>query len=207
MPDLAVRRLRLKRSKAGLCVYCGTRPALLSKTGCKRIYCAPCRQDKYTWLRQKYRPPKNLVPLNAFSQLDPKILAYAAGLLEGEGCFFVGLHPQNFRRPYCRLQVKMTDIEALKWCQSIFGGQLYVETPRGNRKLAHRWHLSARPAGAVAVAIYPYMKIARKKAEARLLIKIACVSGWFERCTIRRVGVDVIRKLRISVEKFRESRG
>ena len=98
---------------------------------------------------------------------DPEDLAYAAGFLDGEGCFYADLEGRKIS-----VSCSNTNLPVIKWFQEIFGGSVSTDSRR--RKDTHRnvysWKVVARDAWAVCCAVAPYLK--EKAAQALLLIGI-----------------------------------
>ena len=107
-------------------------------------------------------------------------IAWATGLIEGEGCFYTFRCRQGpYLYLYPRMQVNMTDEDPLQRLRAILGGALngpYVKTTpsRANRKV--QWHWSVNnPAefDRIADLIRPWLcarrrgKLAEVQAEVR----------------------------------------
>ncbi len=96
--------------------------------------------------------------------------AYAAGLVDGDGCIAIS-RENRYDRPkpyYFRVNVRVcqTDLEALKWLKETFGGCIYTQNhPRGNRKECWAWSIRNRQ-GIICflLGIIPYLKIKQQQA-------------------------------------------
>jgi len=131
-----------------------------------------------------YSPPKGLLSLSAFSNLAVPDLAYAAGLIEGEGCIMPNSGKRSNRiswRPYCRVSVAMTDEEPIKWLYELFGGNM---RPRPTKNPRHKdqfhWEVGGRRAGAVMAVLLRFFQTTRRKHAAALVVKISSITGWWK---------------------------
>lgn len=113
-------------------------------------------------------------------------LAYAAGLIDGEGCiqickhrhskYLVGYHYE------LTVRVAMADAEPILWLKQTFGGSLLYSPKKGNNKGMYRWSVSPRLAVKCLNAILPYLKAKRTQAEIALEFqKIKRPAGTFDR--------------------------
>lgn len=104
------------------------------------------------------------------SPLDPVSVAWAAGLIEGEGCVLAlaNRHSTYDGRPLWvyRVKVVMTDADVLERLVQVFGvGHVlpYRNTQGLGKKQLYRWEISrADQAKAICEAIYPFMGERRK---------------------------------------------
>ena len=112
--------------------------------------------------------------------MKPTDLAYAAGLIDGEG--YIGI--KKFKAYKCqgrvtpgyqpRIQVRMVDEAAIKWLAQLFGGWYYPEKPHCNKgRPLFCYQASDTSALRVVVAIAPYLKI--KQQQVALLLTLARV--------------------------------
>jgi len=92
-------------------------------------------------------------------------LAYAAGFLDGEGCFYIEGAPHH----KIRVSAANTDEGVIRWLQSLFGGSVSQE--RRQRNPNHRpvwsWQVVSRDAWRMCCTVVPYLK---QKAEQALLL-------------------------------------
>jgi hypothetical protein len=97
-------------------------------------------------------------------KLDEAILAYAAGFLDGEGCFY------SSKDRYCKAAVTCTNSHrpTIEWLHKIFGGQFACEKRRQkHHKQLYRWSVADNEAAKVCQILAPFLK---EKAEQALLI-------------------------------------
>ena len=106
----------------------------------------------------------------------PKIvnLAYAAGIIDGEGHITI----QKYNNPACRvgfhyglcITVGMGDPTVPKWLHKTFGGSFGIYPPgKRGKKNRHIWRLTTRKADMFLKLILPYLK--EKVEQARIAIK------------------------------------
>lgn len=90
-------------------------------------------------------------------------LAYAAGYLEGEGCFT----PKRRKSSVGLLiQARSTDIEPLRWLHEQYGGSIrgpYAQ-PNPRAKEQYHWALQGDPAGDLMRKLKPFMSRRRQAA-------------------------------------------
>lgn len=87
--------------------------------------------------------------------MTPEETAWAAGLLEGEGTFFIGSSPV----PYAEICCAMTDPDVLAKLQRIVGGTIAKPfwTEKSTKPI-QRWQMSRRAhLRPVLLALYPHM--------------------------------------------------
>lgn len=98
-------------------------------------------------------------------------LQYAAGYLDGEGCFTLGPHWKptvtcaNTHRP------------TIEWLHYTFGGNLTLNISgrKANHRPTHRWALVSKQAAEFCRAITPYLR--EKVTQAGLLIAVHQTMG------------------------------
>lgn len=107
------------------------------------------------------------------SRISQADLAYAAGLIDGEGCITVvapGIRP-NGRSvgPRVRVIVYMTTPEVLVWLQRTFGGTFRPRKSRQPRqKPVYVWSIQGKRAGMMLEWLLPYFRV--KTPQARVAI-------------------------------------
>lgn len=96
-------------------------------------------------------------------------LAYAAGLIDGEGHITILTRGKNpWRKPF--LCVANTEKELVRFLQQRFGGGIYIQR-RPNKKEVHVWRLLGNPCLALLPKLIPFMRDKKKLARARMLVK------------------------------------
>ena len=96
--------------------------------------------------------------------------AYAAGLIDGEGC--IGVYNQTCpttrtkTRYNLLVRVQMSDWEAILWMKNTFGGCYRSHPQLGyGTRIMYEWTLSSKMAGEFLKQILPYLKNKRRQAE------------------------------------------
>jgi hypothetical protein len=94
-------------------------------------------------------------------------IAYLAGIMDGEGSFYIG---RDHRREKCfnsRLYVVNTDERLIKWLQENFTGLTYSRTSPKNPKWKMKYEWVARKSEILPIceAIYPFLICKREQAE------------------------------------------
>lgn len=100
--------------------------------------------------------------------IDNEILAYVAGLFDGEGSVFILRKIRNGRYFYwMEISITNTDQALIDWIQSVVGARksLQPETYSINGKPIFRWRASAVQASNVLKMIMPWLRIKRDRAE------------------------------------------
>lgn len=93
-------------------------------------------------------------------------LAYAAGILDGEGS--IGWYkPASSKATYrVRVSVGMTDIEGPLHMAEVLGGNIFEQGRKtGTGKTMYVWQLTCKNAADALALMLPYLKIKRGKAE------------------------------------------
>ena len=111
----------------------------------------------------------------------PHDLAWAAGLLEGEGCF--GLYDDASGGIRLALICTSTDLDVLSTLQMVFGaGTIGARSePEPNCKQAYDWRVwDARVVSRIAASVRPYMHSRRRASIDAML----AASGWHESPTL-----------------------
>ena len=94
------------------------------------------------------------------------ILAYLAGILDGEGTIYLRRRGRNVD---FRVAVSMTDREPLDLFQKTFGGGVvHYDVPKGGNKGVFRWAISSSGAERALSALAPYLFIKKRKAQIAL---------------------------------------
>lgn len=140
-----------------------------------------------------------------YKNIDNTILAYVAGLLDGEGSIGISLKKKGTvyirKKGYTRktdkyslhIQIGNTNRKVIEWLKDIFGGQFQIvkhKDCRGEKFFA--WHLYTNKAYNLLNCILPYMKIKRKQCE---------LAVEFQKEIIKFKGCKHIPKLSLSKRK------
>jgi hypothetical protein len=106
-------------------------------------------------------------------------LAYLAGIVDGEGCFYFGKVKQgrygNGTQWHCKLAVTSCDKCLTDWLNDLFGGtkeQRYrYISKRAFERPIHRWDASGLMLNYLLPKILPYLIIKRKQCETMIEIR------------------------------------
>jgi len=101
-------------------------------------------------------------------------LAYAAGIIDGEGCIYARVHLMQSGRinTIIQLLVNMCSESVVSWLAKMFGGEIYVYKPvSGKVRTKFTWKISGRNVGVVLQALSPYL--IEKKQRAALAIELS----------------------------------
>lgn len=95
-------------------------------------------------------------------------LAYLAGIIDGEGSFYIGCTRSKFNS---RLYVVNTDIKVIQWLKNTFGGLTYKRNSLKNPqwKTRYEWIIEKAKIDSFCKKIIPYLII--KKEHANIMIK------------------------------------
>lgn len=102
---------------------------------------------------------------------DATILAYTAGIIDGEGCIRGSC--RLYRGCLCTVatvQVCMCSKVIIEWMHKHYGGSLYVLPKRPNRPDRFMWQITCASARPILVALLPYLM--EKRAQAEVAIQL-----------------------------------
>ena len=112
---------------------------------------------------------------------DPTVLAYAAGIIDGEGSISISVKAEaHFRKhPNHKLEVRVgvTDRCLIDWLVLHFGGTVSTSPRKENCKLCHTWHLSCRQSIPFLVAVRPYLVIKGAQADTAFALHESVLSA------------------------------
>lgn len=105
-------------------------------------------------------------------------LAYFAGIMDGEGCFYIGNHSCNKKTgaKYYQtvLKVASTDHKLIDWLKQTFGGltSTYTpnQTPKNSRNQVYQWIATGERLTHLCELILPF--IITKKLEVEIMLKM-----------------------------------
>lgn len=91
-------------------------------------------------------------------------LAYAAGIIDGEGC--IRFNRQKSQCSVLRVHVTNTDPRLTQWLKDKFGGYVWSESKAyiPNAKPRYVWEISAKQAEIALRQIEPYLMLKRDRA-------------------------------------------
>jgi hypothetical protein len=104
--------------------------------------------------------------------------AYMAGIMDGEGTFYIGNYSGNRKNGDKHFQtliaIATTDKSLMDWLHNIFGGGVRSYTPKqmakNSRKQVYRWCATSNRMLQICQIILPYLVI--KKRQAEIMIEI-----------------------------------
>lgn len=100
-------------------------------------------------------------------------LAYAAGIIDGEGYIGITVLEKDKRRAYSSpsfqtvVNVGMADPEVVIWLQETFGGNVHSYGPGsyGTKRGVHHWRLAGPAVTEFCRMIRPYLRLKHRQAE------------------------------------------
>lgn len=127
------------------------------------LKCRHARHERRSRLRGHVKREPVLMPT------DPAVLAYAAGIVDGEGALTIAKRKKHGTdRYYHHFFVRVTSADQCltDWLRDHFGGYVGVTPPReGQVQDVHRWAVTSRRAGPFLRAIRPYLVIKGDRAD------------------------------------------
>ena len=103
-------------------------------------------------------------------------LAYAAGIIDGEGCIYIEhawSKKRRYRYPFLNVSVRNTNEWICQWFKIQFGGVVYPFTPRNPKwKVTWHWALSGHKAQEFLKLLLPYLQMKRPQAELAIQFSI-----------------------------------
>lgn len=103
-------------------------------------------------------------------------LAYAAGIIDGEGCIYSRVHltKSGSISTLLQLQITMCSECVIAWFAELFGGDVFVSQPPSlKNKVRYIWQIRGRQVGPVLQALLPYLR--EKKQRAKLAIEMSAL--------------------------------
>lgn len=121
--------------------------------------------------RPYYKRSKDYVP----QEYKPTDIAYLAGIIDGEGCFFICKLPKRAGDGYVTehyrglLKVDSTDVRLLDWIDSVFSGTASARTRSTSSRKFERevfsWIATGDRLLDICEQILPYLVIKREQCE------------------------------------------
>jgi hypothetical protein len=108
------------------------------------------------------REALRIAVLNAIPPID---LAYAAGIIDGEGC--ISICQRANRLTYrATVVVQMCDPQAIEFLHKTFGGSLNFQRVQRqpNHRPCHAWGVAAKEASYVCRLLLPFLRVKRQQA-------------------------------------------
>jgi len=165
----------------GTCKVCGATGSVdlfypTSLVRCKKCVNRISRNRYHTMYRDKVRAARRSKDQERkqveITQSDVE-RAYAAGLIDGEGCIRLTSRGKDggttFRQGQYTLMVEMTNTDEgmIRWLEVRFGGSVSYskESVEQNRKAKWHWRVAANKALYVLDAVWPYIRTKRQQAK------------------------------------------
>ena len=107
---------------------------------------------------------------------SPMDLAWAAGFLDGEGCFQIGRYfdkRKGYQRYMARVGATQKRREPLDFLQRMFGGTIVGRFNKNWNTTYWFWYLATQQAVSAAEKLIPYLRL--KRAEAETLIEFRAI--------------------------------
>ena len=151
-----------RRKAAGLCIWCGG--VATNGQFCEEHYQKKKSIQKGCLERRKAKRASNRQEVLEIS-CQREELAYAAGLVDGEGCIHFS-HPKKKTSASICLRVAMTNADAVAKMANAFGGSVTEKKWKTDKYLVQKlWLVSGKRAYNTLVAILPFLVAKRQQAE------------------------------------------
>ncbi len=138
-----------------------------------------------------------------FTQIE---LAYFAGIIDGEGCMYIGNFDCNKKTgiPYFQthIQVCNTDKNLIDWIQNTFGGKVSIKSRERTdrpRKLAYLWNSSGERVTHLCEVLLPYLIVKKKECEIMLKMRATYSKNHCE------IGTQGIQPMSLDIVAYRQS--
>lgn len=106
--------------------------------------------------------------------LDDTALAYAAAIVDGEGCIHAEKSHGIGNSYLIVVKVANTDVRLVDWLKATFGGYVMDDSGRqnrGNRKICYQWTIKSKKALHFLELIRPYLKIKDRQAKIAIILQ------------------------------------
>lgn len=99
--------------------------------------------------------------------MNEKQIIYLAGIMDGEGTFYIGQEKRNPKGFNSRILVVNTDSRLINWLHKTFGGLVYERTSAKNPhwKIKYEWITQKIQILPICEAILPYLICKKEQAE------------------------------------------
>lgn len=127
--------------------------------------CLACERERGA--QRRHGKPRAAVLASSLyiepTRVPPEVAAYAAGMIDGEGCVTLARFGGYFSTQLTMAQV---DRIPLDWLRMHFGGSVHLGFRGNNRcRPAFKWVLSSRQVRRTLPAVLPYLIVKRRHAE------------------------------------------
>jgi hypothetical protein len=105
-------------------------------------------------------------------ELTPQELAYAAGILDGEGCIKLYSNSRGKRGYYLRVEIVNTNRSLIVWLHERFGGSIQVRVPKNPKhKTIYDLNLTSQMAASMLKLLRPYLLVKAPQADIGIIIQ------------------------------------
>ncbi len=98
-------------------------------------------------------------------------VAYAAGIIDGEGCIYARVAVAKTVNTVLALRVSMCSEKVIRWLTEKFGGELYIPSDKHHKVQQFVWQVRGRRMIPVLYSLLPFL--IEKKQRALLAIQLA----------------------------------
>jgi hypothetical protein len=101
-------------------------------------------------------------------------LIYAAGFLDGEGCFSIGRHHK------ITVSASNTDKAVIEWLKKTFGGSVCMNAThlrKPNHRQVYSWSVVSNDADRLCKSIVPYLRVKTAQCVGLILMKQTTTAG------------------------------
>lgn len=117
-----------------------------------------------------------------FSNVSPLDLAYLAGFIDGEGCFFIGNFPtisqctgNKYLNYHCILKISNNSIQVIQWISDTFGARTTLFNKKTKDKtrnfITYDCYFTGNMLTDLTEMLLPYLKLKRPQAEVMLKMR------------------------------------
>lgn len=135
---------------------------------------------------------------------DIKKIAYTAGYLDGDGCFYAGINIQkhgSITAYELSIQVVSVKIESLNFFKETFGGFIRKKPDKPDHKVAHCWTIKGFSSTEVAISVKEFLT--DKKIQCEFFIELAKTIMFNN---FKKIDVNIIRHRDNLITKIREEK-
>ena len=103
--------------------------------------------------------------------MDKEVLAWAAGLIDGEGCISIAKADRKLKSPHYKMQVQvaMCHKPTIERLYEMFGGSVSMRHGKGHNRNSWTWTIFNNQAAVLLKSLLPYM--VTKQDEAKVAVE------------------------------------
>lgn len=108
--------------------------------------------------------------------MNSEILAYTAGIVDGEGCVAIAVYITKDSRTNYRLVVDVANTYkvVIAWLHETFGGSISF-TALNNRRPCWIWHIGGRKASLFLESIRPFLRVKALQADLAVEFQVGLI--------------------------------